>query len=71
MSPIMFFIMVTLIMLHNVTQTLAQTGTPTIAPSTRAPGTPTQAPGTPTRAPGSPSFAPTYAPTSTGYCPAY
>ena len=58
MSPIMFFIVVTLFMIHYVTQTLAQTVSPTIAPSTRAPGTPTQAPGTPTQAPGTPTQAP-------------
>ena len=56
MSPIMFFIMVTLIMLHSVTQTLATTK-PSRTP-TQAPGTPTQAPGTPTRAPGAPTRAP-------------
>ena len=39
MSPIMFFLVVTLIMLHSVTQTLATTNAPS--------GTPTQAPGTP------------------------
>ena len=69
----MFFIMVTLFMLHSVTQTLATTNAPSGAP-TQAPGTPTKAPGTPTQAPGTPTQAPgspTFSPTSTGYCQAY
>jgi len=43
MSTIKFLVVVTLFMLHSVTETIAATNAPT--------GTPTQAPGVPTRAP--------------------